>query len=156
MGAWSGSHAGRVESLSGVDDLDTIFEKKKIRWAASVYGRYLPSLKHIAAKILQERYADHNVHFNWMEEQIPRSDCKVFAIEEYDQDRVEEHSDGSKLEDAAAAAIATARQALYLGLHATVMDAEMAGVLLALRDGYLRIALDTCGSRWIVRERYRG
>ena len=32
---------------------------------------------------------------------------------------------------------------MYLGLHATVTDAEMAGVLLALKEGHSRIALDS-------------
>ena len=79
-----------------------------------------------------------------MEEQVRRSNYKEFAIEEYDAERVDEHSDGSRLKEAAAAA--TTEQALYLGSHATVMDAEMAGVLLALKSGHSRIALDSQGA----------
>ena len=52
------------------------------------------------------------------------------------QDRI-----GSRMEEAAAAG--TTQQAMYLGLHATVNDAEMAGVLLALEKGHSCIALDS-------------
>ena len=141
VGAWAGSNSGRVETLSGVDDLDEIFRKRKIRWAASVYGRYLPALRHIADEILQHRYEGYNVRFNWMEEQVRMSDCKEFAVESFDEKRVGEYSDGSRLKEAA-----TAKQARYLGLHATVMDAEMTGVLLALRNGHSCIALDSQGA----------
>ena len=44
IGAWAGSNALKVESISGIDDLDEWFRKRKIRWAASVYGRHLPAL----------------------------------------------------------------------------------------------------------------
>ena len=64
-----------------------------------------------------------------------------FAIKEYDEGQVDEYSDGSRIGEAAAAG--TTKQAIYLGLHATVTDAEMAGVLLALREGHSRIALDS-------------
>lgn len=121
-----------------------VFRKKKIRWAASVYGRHLPALRHIAEKILQHRYEGHNLQFIWMEEQIPMTECKPFAGEAYDEKRVEEFSDGSRLDEAAAAA--TTKQAMYLGLHATVMDAEMAGVLLAVRSRHLCVALDSQGA----------
>ena len=144
IGAWSGSNAARVEALSGVDDLDEIFRKRKIRWAASVYGRYLPALRDIADRILSHRYEGYNVQFNWMEEQVRMSDCKDFTVEEYTEKRVDEYSDGSRMNEAAAAA--TARQAMYLGLHATMMDAEMAGVLLALKGGHSCIALDSQGA----------
>ena len=141
VGAWSGSQAGCVEALSGVDCLDEIFWKRKIRWAASVYGRHLPALRQIAAKILEERYEGHNVQFEWMEEEVRMNDHQPFRIEEYNAEQTEEYSDGSRLGGAAAAG--TSRQARYLGLCGTIMDAEMAGVLLALQHGYSRIALDS-------------
>ena len=57
---------------------------------------------------------------------------------------VEEYSDGSRLDGAAAAA--TSKRARYLGMYATVTDAEMAGVLLALEDGSRCVALDSQGA----------
>ena len=144
VGAWAGSNALKVETLSGIDDLDEWFRKRKIRWAASVYGRYLPALRHIAEKILRQRYEGYNVQFKWMEEQVRMTDCKPFTVQDLDEERVREYSDGSRLDEAAAAA--TTKRAKYLGMHATVMDSEMAGVLLALEDGSSCIALDSQGA----------
>jgi len=45
VGAWRDSRADRVEALSRVGDLDTIIHNKRVRWAASVYGRALPILR---------------------------------------------------------------------------------------------------------------
>ena len=50
-GAWQGSNTQKVEALSGIDNLDEWFRKCKIRWAASVYGRHLSMLRHVAVKI---------------------------------------------------------------------------------------------------------
>ena len=44
IGAWSGSNAEKVAYLSGCEEIQALFEKKKIRWAASVYARNLPAL----------------------------------------------------------------------------------------------------------------
>ena len=52
-----------------------------------------------------------------------------------------EYTDGSRLQQAAAAS--TTRIAEYLGLHATVIDAELLGIGLALGQGYSKIALDS-------------
>ena len=69
---------------------------------------------------------------------------KPFVIRELNLQAVEEYSDGSRLDGAAAAA--TSRRAEYLGMHATVTDAEMVGVLLALQDGSRCVALDSQGA----------
>lgn len=50
-------------------------------------------------------------------------------------------TDGSRLEEAAAAA--TTSKVEYLGRHATVMDAELLGICLALESGNNKIALDS-------------
>ena len=50
-----------------------------------------------------------------------------FTIRDLNLEEVEEYSDGSRLD--AAAAAATFRRAEYSGMHSMVTDAEMAGVL---------------------------
>ena len=72
------------------------------------------------------------------------SERKPFTIRDLELERVQEYSDGSRLEDAAAAAMT--KRAEYLGMHSTVMDAEMLGVLIALEDGSSCIALDSQGA----------
>ena len=130
-----------MADICGIDDIREIFRKRRIRWAASVYGRCLPVLREVAEKILQERYEGHNVQFQWMEEEVPLHRRQSFRMGEYSEEGTEEYSDGSRLEEAAAAATRT--QATYLGLHVTVMDAEMTGVHLAMIAGHSRIALDS-------------
>ena len=61
LGAWQGSHVRKVEALSGMKNLDEWFRKCKIRWLASVYGRHLPELRHVAENILQQQFEGHNV-----------------------------------------------------------------------------------------------
>ena len=65
---------------------------------------------------------------------------------------VEEYSDGSKLDGAAAAA--TYRLAEYLEMHATVTDAELVGVLLALEDRSHSVALDSQGAIQKLKQLY--
>ena len=69
-------------------------------------------LRHIASKILEERYEGHDVQWNWIEERSCSSDYKEFQVVEYVEERTEEYSDGSKLEGAAAAA--TSRSAITI------------------------------------------
>ena len=54
VGAWQGSNAQKIESLSGIDNLDEWFRERRIRWAESVYGRHVTELRPIAEKILQQ------------------------------------------------------------------------------------------------------
>ena len=75
-----------------------------------------------------------------MEERNP------FTIRDLNLEAVEEYSDGSRLDGAAAAA--TSRRAEYLGMHATVTDAEMVGVLWRWRMGQ-------AVSHWTAMERYK-
>ena len=63
-------------------------------------------------------------------------------IEELEGGRVEEWSDGSRIDGRAAGA--TRREGLYLGEWATVADAEEAGLLLAWRDSDV-VVLDSQG-----------
>ena len=140
----SGSNAGKVASISGCDEIQEVFKKKKIRWAASVYGRHLPILRNAAEKILEGEYGGHNINWRWMEEEVPLAERKEVRVDEWEEGRTQEYSDGSRVDGAAAAG--TTEDAVYLGEQATVMDAEMLGVHLAMSKGFSKIALDSQGA----------
>ena len=137
-------NARKVEALSGIDNLDEWFRKCKIRWAASVYGTHLPALGHVVEKILEQRYKGPNVQFKWMKHQLDMVERNPFTIRDLNLEEVEKYSDSSRLDGAEAAA--TSRRAEYLGMHATVTDAEMVAVLLVLENGSRRVALDSQGA----------
>ena len=59
-----------------------------IRWAASVYGRHLPALRHVAEKILRQRYEGYNVQFKWMEDQLDMAERKPFMIRTWSLERL--------------------------------------------------------------------
>lgn len=149
IGAWVGSSVLKVEAQSGIEDLTEFFKKKKIRWAASVYGRHLPilGLRDTAQTILTQAYIWDSQHpvlqWNWMTEfeTCPLTDRKEVMVREWHQDQTEEYRDRSRVEEAAAGA--TTRETGYLGKHATVMDAEILGISLALESGRRNIALDS-------------
>jgi len=54
VGAYRGSRADKVQALCGVSDSGDIMATKRIRWAASVYGRHIPELREIVEPILRE------------------------------------------------------------------------------------------------------
>ena len=141
IGAWTGSSNEKVCALSGIDTLEEIFWKRKVRWAASVYGRCLPILRNKAQEILDQAYDTHGVQWRWMTEALPLKDQREVRTQEWCSTETEEYTDGSRIEEAAAGA--TTRTAEYLGLHATVMDAEMLGISLALESHSTKIALDS-------------
>ena len=144
VGAWAGSNADRVAALSRIEDQTEFFRKQKIRWAASMYGRHLPDLRAIVEKVIRNCDQGHNIELTWMEEEVPLLHRPKIEVTEYDEARATPYSDGSRLEGAAAAA--TTEQATYLGEHATVMDAEMLGVHMAITAGHSYIALDSEGA----------
>lgn len=142
IGAWSGSNAEKVAHLSGCEQIQVIFERKNIQWAGSVYGRHLPTLRNTAEKILRTVYEGHgNIQWQWMTEEMRLSQRQELSIQEWDEAHTQEYTDGSRLDDAAAAG--TTKEGEYLGSHAAVMDAEMLGITMALRSGSTRIALDS-------------
>lgn len=59
----NGSANRRVEDLLGVENLERAMERR-IRWAASVYGRNLPILKLIAQQILDPLFETEEVIWN--------------------------------------------------------------------------------------------
>jgi len=55
-----------VEELTGISDLQTVMRHKRIRSAASVYGRHLPELRNKAEEILRT-VVEENAKLRWME-----------------------------------------------------------------------------------------
>lgn len=130
-----------MRTLSGVEDLGEVFKRKKIRWAASVYGRCLPILRDLAQDILNDTYDTHNIQWCWMDNPCPLVEREQVRVKEWRMEDTKEYSDGSRVENAAAGAMT--RTAEYLGHHATVMDAEMLGITLILESNRRNIALDS-------------
>jgi len=54
------------EELTGIAELGRLMLCKRIRWAASVYGRHLPELRKIAEPILLE-WVEEDAELRWME-----------------------------------------------------------------------------------------
>lgn len=77
-----GSSAEKMRTLSGIEDLTELFKKKRIRWAASVYGRCLPSLRDTAQKILDQAYDTHNVQWRWMSDTCSLSERYEVSVQE--------------------------------------------------------------------------
>ena len=117
-----------MQALVGLHDVAVIMQNKRIRWAASVYARHLPELRVIAEPILREVL--ENIELRWMQGTKPAEG--TVTIEQLDEERVVEWSDGSRAGGRAAGATRT--KGLYLGEWATVADAEEAGVLLAWEE----------------------
>jgi len=139
VGAYQGSNRLKVEELTGISELGRMMTCKRIRWAASVYGRHIPELREIAEPILRD-WIEEDAVLRWMEDG-GRRERKV-QVEELDEKRVQEWTDGSRIDGRAAAA--TRKRAEYLGNLATVADAEELGVSLAWEEHDI-VALDSMG-----------
>jgi len=139
VGAYPGSRADKVQALVGLQDIGVIMLNKRIRWAASVYARHMPELRAIAEPILRKAVGEE-VELRWMEG-VSR-EKRLIQIEELEEERVEEWSDGSRIEGKAAGG--TRREGLYLGEWATVADAEEVGVMLSW-EGHDIVVLDSQG-----------
>lgn len=106
-----------MEELGEVCDLDRAIQNKRVRWAASVYGRALPALRGIAEKVLRE-YLDSEVELRWMRGVV--SHAEVLAVD-FGESKVGEYSDGSRAEGPhgrsleMVTAAATRWEWLYLG-----------------------------------------
>jgi len=127
IGAYMGSNRRKVEELTGVGEIGRVMMCKRIRWAASVYGRNIKVLREIAEPILRE-WVEEDAELRWMGERVIRGE-RTMRVVELDEGQVEEWSDGSRMDDRAAAATTT--KAKYLGEMATIADAEELGVSLA-------------------------
>jgi len=127
--------------LTGISELGRMMMCKRIRWAASVYGRgrHIPELRKVAEPILRE-WIEEDAELRWMEGST--TEPRKLKVTELVEERVEEWTDGSRMDGRAAAA--TRAKAEYLGTMATVADAEELGVSLAWQE-YDVVALDSKG-----------
>jgi len=139
VGAYVGSNRSKVEQLTGISELARMMMCKRIRWAASVYGRHMPELREIAEPILRE-WLEEDTVLRWMEGN--NGGERVARVVELDVERVQEWTDGSRMDGRAAAA--TTSKAEYLGSMATVADAEELGVAMAWEEHDI-VALDSMG-----------
>jgi len=138
VGAYPGSSKEKVEALTGIGELGKIMKCKRIRWAASVYGRHLPELREIAEPILREE-VEEDAELRWMGEEGAGERKGKVKEEKLDEDRVEEWTDGSRMEGGTATT-----EARYLGTMATVADAEELGVSMGWEKHDV-VALDSKG-----------
>jgi len=75
----------------------------RIRWAASVYERHLPMLREVVEPTTRE-WIEDDADLRWMEG-VPRE--RRVRIEELDDGKVEEWTDGSRMEGSTTAATRT-------------------------------------------------
>jgi len=110
VGAYRGSRADKVREIYGVSELGYLMASKRIRCAASVYGRHLPELREIAEPILQ-KVVEEDTELRWMRG-VPEEQAQV-EIAELNPEDVEEWTDGSRGNERVAGA--TRGWGLYLG-----------------------------------------
>jgi len=139
VGAYPGSRKDKVCGLTGLLDIGTVMRNKRVRWAASVLARHEQELREIAEPILRAAL-EEDTELRWMGKVDGR--VRMLEIADLDEERVEEWTDGSRMEGRAAGATRT--EGLYLGEWATVADAEEVGVMLAW-ENHSVVALDSQG-----------
>ena len=122
VGAYRGSSGERIETVTGIEQLERQIIVKKVRWAVSVYGRHIPVLRKRAEEILRE-HLEEGVDLIWMRGGTEHIAGGVTIKQEYEGG---EFSDGSRRDGHKAAA--TTKKGFYLWQVAAVMDAEMLGV----------------------------
>ena len=94
VGAYRGINAMKVEELTGIADLQRLMQNKRIRWAATIYGRHMLELRGKAEQILRE-FLEEDMVLTWRS----RGDYgrREVQIEELDVDSVDEWTDGSRI-----------------------------------------------------------
>lgn len=131
--------------MTGIDDLETQMLVCKIRWAASVYARDMPTLRQRAERIL------------W--EYLPEDVGMVGAVERLELVTVVEDTMGAEFSDRSRrdghTAAATTRQSWHLGTRETVMDAEILGIVMGWK-GAEKVATDSQGAIGSIPSRGRG
>jgi len=138
IGAYRGSNKERVEELTGIAEIGRLMLCKRLRWAAPVYGRHLPGLREVAEPIVRE-WVEEDVELRWME---GIRGMRNVHVRDLDIEKVEEWTDGSRMEGRAAAATRT--RAKYLETMSTIADAEELGVSMAWEKCDV-VALDSKG-----------
>lgn len=96
--------------------------------------------------ILEELFDTEDVTLNWIDDPIPRENRKGVEEAGFDQEAVQEYSDRSRRDGAAAAANTTDAEYLAIGRYAVVMDAEILGLYLSWEKSHQTVALDSQGA----------
>lgn len=109
-----------------------------------VCARDLPILRPVAEELLAEVPDTEDIILQWPETPPIRSRRHEVVEKELALEEVQEFSDGSRRDGAAAAA--NRREATYFGKYATVMDAELLGICLCWEKGQKTVALDSQGA----------
>ena len=135
-GAYRGSSAERLQSITGIEGLERQMLVKKVRWAASVYGRNIPILRKKAEEILKKHTEGEK---KWM----IGEDRRITNVTVVEDTEGAIYTDGSRR--AGHTAAATTKDTWYLGETATVMDAEMLGVAMGWSKAK-RVATDSQGA----------
>jgi len=94
--------------LAGLSDLREVMRNKRIRWAASVYGRHLPEQRQKVEEILREVIKEDS-QLRWMKEY---QGARVVRVEGLDANAVKTWTDGSRVKGRAAGA--TRKAGTYL------------------------------------------
>jgi len=84
-----------VEELTSITEVGRLMQCKRIRWAASVYGRHLPEQREVVEPILRE-WVEEDAEMRWMEGCLKE---RTARIEELDEGGVEEWTDGSRIDE---------------------------------------------------------
>lgn len=112
--AYRGSNREKVSQITGIGELEALTRRKRLRWAARIYGKHEPELRPRAERILREELGDE-VILTWPEGEEWSPGCEV---------SVRDRRDGME----GLAAGATAEGGVFLGELATVMDGELIGI----------------------------
>jgi len=65
VGAYRGSNKAKVKQLPGISGLRTVMQNRRVRWAASIYGRHLPEPRRKTEEILQS-VLEEDSPLKWM------------------------------------------------------------------------------------------
>jgi len=55
---YQGSSKQKIEDITGITQLEVHTQRKRVRWAASVYERHEPELRPIGERILRDEPGD--------------------------------------------------------------------------------------------------
>ena len=105
-------------------------ERKRIRWAASIYNLGVTELRGVAERILRSSGIEGNTVFRWPVG--TRDRLQHLEVVENTPERGV-YTDGSRLDGRTAAATITSPT--FVGRYATVMDAEMLAIAMGWQLG---------------------
>jgi len=82
---YQGSSRQKIEDITGIGQLEVLTQRKRLRWAASVYARHEPELRPRAERILREELGE-DVILKWMEGESRGDTMEMILREELGED----------------------------------------------------------------------